>query len=289
VSTRIHRFLTAFAWLWIGALVMPLLAVNAADAPPDEFYVLKGDYGEITAKGAIRFLVHAAADYLLRSGDPRAAERELAEQLANRLGLKAVFISVAEQDDLITQLNDGQGDVIIGSLAITAGRSKQIAFSRPIRFVDQLVAVRTDDTSVQSLAGREVTVREGSSYAEALDNAKVKDIHIKVAPPTIQTLELLQKVGRGKEKITVADSDLFAAAIPFAPNIRSAFKLVDKQPIAWGLCRNNPDLKSAIDSFLVEQALTTSEDEIYFADLSEIKKRKVIRVLTRNTSSTFFI
>jgi membrane-bound lytic murein transglycosylase F len=199
---------------------------------------------------------------------------------------------VAEQDDLITQLNDGQGDVIIGSLAITAGRSKQIAFSRPIRFVDQLVAVRTDDTSVQSLAdlaGREVTVRERSSYAEALDNAKVKDIHIKVAPPTIQTLELLQKVGRGEEKITVADSDLFAAAIPFAPNIRSAFKLVDKQPIAWGLCRNNPDLKSAIDSFLVEQALTTSEDEIYFADLSEIKKRKVIRVLTRNTSSTFFI
>ena len=87
----------------------------------------------------------------------------------------------------------------------------------------------------------------------------------------------------------MADSDLFAAAIPFAPNIRSAFKLADKQPIAWGLRRNNPDLKSAIDSFLVEQALTTSEDEIYFADLNEIKKRKVIRVLTRNTSSTLFI
>ena len=185
MSTRIHRFLTAFAWLWIGALVMPLVAVNAADAPPDDFYVLKGEYGEITAKGAIRFLVHGTADYLPRTGDPSAAERELAEQLANRLGFKAVFISVAEQDDLITQLNDGQGDVIIGSLAITAGRSKQIAFSRPIRFVDQLVAVRTDDTSVQSLAdlaGREVTVREGSSYAEALDNAKVKGIRIKVAP-----------------------------------------------------------------------------------------------------------
>jgi hypothetical protein len=91
VSTRIHRFLTAFAWLWIGTLVMPLLVVNAADAPPDEFHVLKGDYGEITAKGAIRFLVHGAADYLPHSGDPRAAEREQAEQLANRLGTQSSF------------------------------------------------------------------------------------------------------------------------------------------------------------------------------------------------------
>ncbi|HEX6801753.1 MAG TPA: transporter substrate-binding domain-containing protein [Candidatus Binatia bacterium] len=255
-------------------------------------YVLKGDYGEIAGKGTIRFLVHGEADYLPRSGDPRTAEHALAEQLANRLGVKAVFISVAEQDDLVDQLNDGYGDVIIGSLAITAARSKRIAFSRPLRFVDQLIVVQTVDTSVQALAdlaGAEVTVREGSSYAEALDNARVKGMRIKVAPGTMQTFDLLQKVGRGEEKITVADSDLFAAAKAFVPNIRSPFKLAEKQPIAWGLRRNNPNLKAAIDAFLVEEALTSGEDEIYFADLSEIKKRKVLRVLTRNTSTTFFI
>ena len=274
------------------AILVSRSEVEAADAPATSAYVLKGDLSEIKSKGSIRFLVHGEADYLPRAGDPRAAERALAEDLAKKLGLNAVFVPVAEQDDLITQLNEGQGDVVIGSLAVTPERSKQIAFSRPIRFIDQLVVVRVSDTSVQQLAdlaGREVTVREGSSYAEALRSAKVKDIRIKPAPGTMQTLDLLQKVGRGEEKITVADSDMFAAATPFAPDIRAAFKLVEKQAIAWGLRRNNGDLKAAIDAFLVENALTQTGDEAYFADLAEIKKRKVIRVLTRNASTTFFI
>ena len=274
------------------AIIAAFFSATAAFAADEPSYLLKGDYQEMRSKNSIRFLIHGEADHLPRSGDPRAAERALAQKLANRLGVTAVFISVAEQDDLIDQLNDGHGDVIVGSLAITAARSKRIAFSRPIRFVDQLVVVHASDTSIQGLAdlaGREVTVREGSSYAEALDNAKVKGIRLKVVPPTMQTFDLLQKVGRGEEKITVADYDLYAAASAFAPNIRSAFKLVEKQPIAWGLRRNNPDLKAAIDAFLVEHALTQDGEETYFADLDEIKKRKVLRMLTRNTSTTFFI
>jgi len=272
------------------AVLAPSHPAGAQTAPP-AFYTLKGDQAEIKAKGWIRFLVHGEVDYLPRAGDPRGAERALAEELANRLGVKHVFISVPEQDDLIAQLNDGHGDAIVGSLAITADRSRRIAFSRPIRFVDQLVVVRASDTSVQELAdlaGQNVTVREGSSYAEALRAARVRGIQIKPAPETMQTLDILQRVERGQEKITVADSDLFAAAIAFAPNLRSPFKLVERQPIAWGLRRTSPDLKAAIDSFLVEHALT-GEDEACAADLEEIKKRKVLRVLTRNTSTTFFI
>ena len=269
----------------------PNVLVNAADAPAAS-YVLRGDLSEIKSKGFIRFLVHGEADYLPRDGDPRAAERALAEEFAIRLGLKPIFVSVAEQDDLVSELNEGRGDVIVGSFAITAERSKQIGFSRPIRFVDQLVVVRVTDTSIQQLAdlaGQQVTVREGSSYAEALRSAKVKDVRIKEAPGTIQTFDLMQKVGRGEETITVADSDLFAASAQFTPNIRAAFKLVEKQPIAWGIRRNASDLKVAMDSFLIEYALTLSQGEIYWADLDEIKQRKVLRVLTRNTSSTFFI
>ena len=280
------------ATVLVAAVLGSISAVRSADAPSSPFYTLRGNLPEIKAKGTIRFLVHGEADYLPRAGDPRAAERALAEEFANRLGLRPVFISVPEQGDLISELNEGHGDVIVGSLAITAERSKRIAFSRPIRFVDQLIVVRASETSVQELAdlaGRDVTVREGSSYAEALDRAKVKNLRIKVAPETMQTLDILLKVERGEEKITVADSDLFAAALSFAPNLRSPFKLLEKQPISWGLRRNDGDLKAAIDGFLVEHALTQSEDEAYFADLEEIKKRRVLRVLTRNTSTAFFI
>src|SRR5215813_13191214 len=238
MQNRIHKSIVSIMFALAALGLGRISSASAADAPAAP-YVLRGDLSEIKSKGFIRFLVHGEADYLPRKGDPRAAERALAKEFAIRLGLKAIFVWVEEQDDLISKIK-GHGDVIVGSFAITGDRSKQIGFSRPIRFIDQLVIVRVTDTSIQQLAdlaGQEVTVREGSSYAEALRGAKVKDIRIKPAPGTIQTFDLMQKVGRGEEKVTVADSDLFAASTEFTPNIRAAFKLVEKQPIAWGVRR----------------------------------------------------
>src|SRR5262245_66348834 len=101
--------LLAVAGALFAVLTMAHRTVDAADAPPSSFYVLKGDYSEIASKGTIRFLVHGESDYLPRAGDPRAAERELAEQLAHRLGVNAVFSSVAEQASLISQSHEAHG------------------------------------------------------------------------------------------------------------------------------------------------------------------------------------
>src|SRR5262249_28326593 len=200
---RIRTLLISAACGLVALTLGPILGVDAADAPSAPVYVVKGDLAEVKSKGAIRFLVHGDADYLPRAGDPRAAEHALAEDLARKLGLNAVFVPVAEQDDLITELSEGRGDVIVGSLAITAERSKRIAFSRPIRFIDQLVVVRASDTAVQQLsdlAGQEVVVREGSSYAEALRAAKVKDIKNQGRARNLTNLGPIAEgqLGRGK-------------------------------------------------------------------------------------------
>src|SRR5262245_57820508 len=59
---------------------------QTASQPP---YTLKGDLAEIKSKGTLRFLFHGEADHLPRAEDPRAAERGLAEAVAQRLGLTA--------------------------------------------------------------------------------------------------------------------------------------------------------------------------------------------------------
>jgi membrane-bound lytic murein transglycosylase F len=96
-------------------------------------------------------------------------------------------------------------------------------------------------------------------------------------------------VARGEEAVTVADSDILEAALTFEPGVKGAFALTERDPIAWGIRKENPALKAALDSFLVERALTGYKDRGVRADLDAIRKRGALRVLTRNSSTTYFL
>ena len=213
---------------------------------------------------------------------------------AQKVGLRAVTVVVPERSQLIPALRAGRGDVIVGSLAITAERAAEIAFTRPVRHVSQQVVVPKADRSVRrlaDLAGKTVTVRASSSYAFALARAqtRVKGLEIKPARETDDTFDLIQRVARGEEAITVADSDIMVAALTFEPGVKAAFALTVRDPIAWGVRKENPALKAALDAFLAERALRGSKERSARADLAAIRKRGTLRVLTRNTSTTYFL
>src|SRR5262249_12069105 len=150
------------------------------------------------------------------------------------------------------------------------------------------VVVPRTDRSVRKpgdLAGKTVTVRPSSSYASALTRlqARVRGLEIKPAGETEDTFDLIQKVARGEEAITVADSDILAAALTFEPRVKAAFALSARDGIAWGVRKENPALKAALDTFLVERALTGYKERSARTDLDAIRKRGTLRVLTRNS------
>lgn len=270
-------------------------AETATVAPPlPEAYELTGDLPAIVEKKKIRFLVPATPDHLPRAGDPRALDVALAEDFAAKLGLEAIIVPVVERDRLFTELSEGRGDVVVASTAITKERQEKVAFTRPLRVVKELVIVGKKDTvtkEAKDLAGKKVTVRPSSSYAASLEalKATVPTLEVKAAGEHEDTLDLIQKVARGEEEITVADSDLFAVAESFEPNVRAAFELTQKSQIAWAVRKDAVELKTALDGFLVEKALTGHQDATYAADLAEIKRRRVLRVLTRNASNCYFL
>jgi membrane-bound lytic murein transglycosylase F len=266
-------------------------AVEIVEAPS---YVLTGDLKEIQQKGMLRLIVPAGLDALPRGHDPRLVERELAAEVAGRLGLKPVIVPVEDRAQLLSELEAGHGDMVVAAMTITDERSREAAFTRPIRTVKQVVVVKVGDDSIKSvedLAGKEVTVRASSAYATTLKSlsAKVAGLTVKNAAESEDTIDLIQKVARGEEKITVADSDILAVALTFEPNVKAAVDLTEKDPIAWAVRKSSTELKAALDTLLVEKALTSHQDDAYKADLDEIKKRKVLRVLTRNAASCFFI
>ena len=252
-----------------------------------------GDLSAIQKSGVLRLLV-TGPEHLQRAGDPKRDELALAVAFARKLGLRAVPVVISDRSQLIPALRAGQGDVIVGSLAITPERAEVIAFTRPVRYVAQQVVVPKADRSLKrpaDLAGKTVTVRASSSYAATLTRlqARVKGLELKPARETEDTFDLIQKVARGEEAITVADSDILAAALTFEPGVKAAFTLSERDLIAWGVRKENPALKAALDSFLVERALTGSKARSARADLDAIRKRGALRVLTRNSSTTYFL
>jgi membrane-bound lytic murein transglycosylase F len=267
-------------------------AASAASGPASEA-AATGDLSAILKSGTLRLLV-TAPEHLQRAGDPKRDELALAVAFARKLELRAVPVVISDRSELIPALRAGRGDVIIGSLAITPDRAEQILFTRPVRLVTQEVVVPKADRSIRKLAdlaGKTVTVRASSSYASTLARlqSRVKGLEVKPARETEDTFDLIQKVARGEEAVTVADSDILAAALTFEPGVKAAFTLVERDLIAWGVRKENPALKAALDAFLVERALTGYKDRAVHADLDAIRKRGALRVLTRNSSTTYFL
>ncbi|MCC6807253.1 MAG: transporter substrate-binding domain-containing protein [Deltaproteobacteria bacterium] len=269
----------------------PVKATASADVPA---YVAKGDLAEIKKRGSLRFLVRDPGERLQREGDPSLAEQQLAKRFATKLGVQAVFVEASDLEEMMKALEEGRGDVIAASLAITPERSARAAFSRPVRTVKQQVVVKADDatlTKLEDLDGKEVTVRASSSYAASLKKAqeKLKGLKIKDAPESDDTYALIQQVARGEAKITVADNDILEDAMSFEKGVKAAFTLTEKDPIAWAMRKDNPELKQSLDGFLIENALTAFKDKAYKADLDDIQKKDVLRVLTRNSSTSYFV
>src|SRR5262245_50027284 len=275
--------------LWDGSPIGPRSAGSAETSGT----VATGDLPAIRKTGALRLLV-TAPEHLQRAGDPKREELALAVAFARKLELRAIPVVVSDRSQLIPALRAGRGDVIVGSLAVTPERAEAIAFTRPVRFVAQQVVVPKADRTVRrptDLAGKTVTVRASSSYAATLARlqTRVKGLQIKAARETEDTFDLIQKVARGEEAITVADSDILEAALTFEPRVKAAFALSARDGIAWGVRKENPALKAALDTFLVERALTGYKERSARTDLDAIRTRGALRVLTRNSSTTYFL
>ena len=163
--TRV-AFLTFLTLMGAAGGLGPRAASAAGGGTPDA--TATGDLPAIRKSGTLRLLV-TAPEHLQRAGDPKREELALAVAFAKKLGLRADPVVVSDRSQLIPALRAGRGDVIVGSLAVTPERAKEVAFTRPVRRVAQQVVVPKTDRGIRrpsDLAGKTVTVRApGSSRA----------------------------------------------------------------------------------------------------------------------------
>ncbi len=260
-------------------------------------YVETGDLAELKIHQQLRLLIPQRLELgdLPRAGSPPREMQALAQAFAKEVGLKPVAVYVDARQDLIPFLLDGKGDVIVANLTVTAERQKRVRFTSPLAVVHEQVVTRINDeslTGVADLAGRRLAVRRSSSYWKTLEELRKKypKIELDLVPEGVDTESILNGVADGQYDVTVAESNLVEAVQTYRTDLRVAFDLQRNRLIAWAVRPNAVQLRTALDRFLSNAAVAAPRPAVYHDDLPALKsKRKVLRVLTRNSPATYFI
>jgi membrane-bound lytic murein transglycosylase F len=253
------------------------------------------DLAEIRSRGSLRILVAGDEDDppISREGSPASRYRDYLEDFARRQGLQIQTVWVERRHDILDDLVAGRGDVAANPLTVTPERSAKVAFTEPVDVVDEMVmghrGMKKPPRSAPELAGHTIGVPAGSVFEASLAALKLPDLKVAVVPPPAQQADLLADVSRGDRELTVVDSNLLPSEEQFAPDAVRLFALTRKRPIAWALHPQAKELKTALDLFIQEQSLIAHAGRKRTGDLPEVKKHRVLRVLTRNNAVSYFL
>lgn len=187
-------------------------------------------------------------------------EREVIEGIAKHIGRPATLVHNA-WEGLIPGLARGNYDVIINGLEITDERKKELAFSDPYFVTYEQLAVRKDETRIQSLEdcrGKKVGTLKFSLAQTIMEKFGGIEIVTYEAEPTAY-----EDLKNGRTDAVLLDAPL--AIYNAKPN--PALKLVGP-PIGAilygiGLKKNNPELLNHINSALAVMSKNGELRRIY--------------------------
>ena len=200
-----------------------------------------------------------AATYFVWRGDLVGFEYDLTKAFAAEHGLNPEIVVPPTQAALLTWLRQGRGDVVAAGLTpSTLREGRGVAFSRPYNWVRQVVVGRVADSGLarpEDLADRTVVVRRGSSYWSTLEALQRDGIPLELveAPATMETEEIIERVGLGEFDLTVADSHILAIELTWRDDVKGLFPVSDSIPHAWAVREEDTELLAAINTFFARE------------------------------------
>ena len=276
------------------------------------------DLSDVRKSGVLRVVTHNRNP--LRGRSPAALERnrsnefELAQKFAEKLKLKIEWIEAENLTDTLESIKDDDADIALGGLPADGESTRELLFSRPIRFGREILVSsgpegffkrklspsKSEDQqgfSPALIKGKTILVRPLTSshhFLLKLLRPEYKTT-LKVLSEDESEFDMLERLSAGEADMAAIDEETFIrTAQSFQTEekpaeFRVTMMIEDRSPVEWALPQGATKLKSAVDAFLQERALTAYKDENILGDFKDIKKRGVLRVLTRNSSTTYFI
>lgn len=238
-----------------------------------------GDLDVMIKRREIRALVvYSKSAFFYDQGHPKGTAFEALEEfqrILNRdlktgnLPIIITFLPVG-YDQLEEALLNGSGDLIAIPVAITPEREQKVAFSVPVAaHVKQIVVTGPTGRAVMNLdelSGKVVFVNPLSVYSQSLQNLnKVleskgkKPVIIKSADQNLGDEDLLEMVNVGliPAIVTTNFRAVFWAKVFDRLHLCSECVLSDEEQLAWAMRKDSPELKRAVDNFVVSNRIGT--------------------------------
>ncbi|KAA3657993.1 MAG: lytic transglycosylase F, partial [Calditrichaeota bacterium] len=229
------------------------------------------DLKKIRERGKLIALTRFNANsYFLHRGEPMGFEYELLERFANYIGVPLEVKTPGSWQQLFTALENGEGDIVAASLAVTKSRTKKYLFSDHYSTTRQVLVQRLPDGWRQmkrheieelmlrnqiDLIGKEIHVRKSSAYYTRLINLSEEiggDITIIEAPEILETEDLIRMVSDGDIEFTIADENIALINQTYLTNIDVKTGISLPQRLAWALRKKSTQLQSEINTWLAE-------------------------------------
>jgi membrane-bound lytic murein transglycosylase MltF len=245
-----------------------------------------GDLDGMVERRMIRVLTtFSKTQYFIDRGTPRGTAYDqgklLETELNTRLGSKNLMINVQfvplSRNELIPALLEGKGDIVMADLTVTPERAQVIDFLDPwIANVDEIVVTGPQGpviSSIDDLSGKDVFVRESSSYYESLVklNARLTSegkppVKLTPAPEELEDEDLLEMANAGLVDILVVDNHKawFWQRVWPGLKLYPTVTLRTGGDIAWAIRRDSPQLKAALNGFLATNGLNSLNARMIF-------------------------
>lgn len=253
-----------------------------------------GDLDQMIKRRVVRVLViPSRTTYFMDKGTQRgtaydslkAFEQDFnRKQKGSKLKAHLVFIPLG-QDEVLKALLEGRGDVIVAPIIVTPERQEQVLFTVPTwKDVREVLVTAPGAPPVkvlEDLSGRTVLVNPVTVYYQHLSelNDRLKaagkpPAKLLKVPATLLDDDLIEMVNAGVAEATVTRGYLadFWKQVYSGLGVATDAPLATGETLAWVVRKDSPQLKAALDEFIVKSGKGTAfGNEVFRRYLKSLK------------------
>jgi membrane-bound lytic murein transglycosylase F len=222
-----------------------LILLSACQPEPNESKLVKIKNANNLKVG----ILFNPTSYYVDIDGPAGFEHDLVNHFADYLGVEIELLPSYHVAELLTKLENGQVDLLVGGLAHTEERAEKFRFSPPYLNISQKLVYKQGKRRPNNFSEVEdqITVSAQTSHLEKLIELQEDhpDINIDIAA-NADPNELLEMLMDDSIEFTVADSHNLAVVRRYFPDISVAFTIEKQQALSWILPKDNDDSLYAV-------------------------------------------